>query len=259
MSDDEKPRPKPKRKADSSRAAAEVNEPTPPHSIEGEKGVLSSIMRAPADAITTCAAAGLHSTWFYVPAHRTIYGELRDMWDGGRAIDLITLTHRLHDRELLESVGGAAAVTDVQTYLDKIYDHAKTAANLPYYIDIVREMYLRRQIIANAANDARRAYNTDPNADICSVLDEISSRAMSLRSLHGRNGARISFRSPTEILEMPRNPKANFLGDRLLGIGRSLVLAGIGGIGKSRLLLQLLFAFILERAWCGIQTHHTKG
>ena len=69
----------------------------------------------------------------------------------------------------------------------------------------------------------------------------------------------ISFRSPSEILEMPRNPKANFFGDRLLGVTQSLVLAGIGGLGKSRLLLQLLVAFILERDWCGIETHHTKG
>ena len=70
---------------------------------------------------------------------------------------------------------------------------------------------------------------------------------------------RLSFRSPEQILAMPRNPRANFLGDKLLGIARSLVLAGIGGLGKSRLLLQLLVAFILERLWCGIETHHTKG
>src|SRR4030095_11895890 len=69
----------------------------------------------------------------------------------------------------------------------------------------------------------------------------------------------ISWRSPDEILAMPRNPKANFFGDRLLGIAQSLWLAGIGGLGKSRLLLQLLVAFILERIWCGIETHHTKG
>jgi hypothetical protein len=69
----------------------------------------------------------------------------------------------------------------------------------------------------------------------------------------------ISWRSPDEILSMPRNRKANFLGDRLLGVARSLVLAGVGGIGKSRLLLQLLVALILERVWCGIETHHNKG
>ena len=253
---DEKPRSKPK--AGNSPPTAEPNERTPPHSVEAEKGVLSSIMRNPADAIPKCAAAGLCSGWFYVPTYRTIYGELRDMWDSGGEIDLITFTARLRGKELLEE-GGAAVVTDVQSYLTKIYEYAQTAANLPNYIDIVRDMYVRRLIIANAENDTRRAYDADPNIEASTMLDEISSRAVSLRSLHGRNGTQISFRSPTEILAMPRNPKANFFGDRLLGIGRSLVLAGIGGLGKSRLLLQLLFAFILERAWCGIETHHTRG
>jgi hypothetical protein len=69
----------------------------------------------------------------------------------------------------------------------------------------------------------------------------------------------ISMRSPDEILAMPRNPKANFLGDRLIGIAQQLVLAGIGGLGKSRLLLQLLVALVLELIWCGLETHNTKG
>ena len=69
----------------------------------------------------------------------------------------------------------------------------------------------------------------------------------------------LSFRSPDEILAMPRNPHANFLGDRLLGLAQQLVIAGIGGLGKSRLLLQLLVKLIVQCAWCGIETHNTKG
>lgn len=237
----------------------DIQSDTPPASVEAEQGVLSAIMRAPHDAIPKCVAAGLHSSWFYVPAFRTIYDELRDAYDSGDAIDLITFTDRLRGKKLLDSVGGASAVTELQTYLTQIFDYTPTAANLPAYIKIVREMYLRRQIIANAALDTRRAYDPDPAADMCSQLDAITSRTASLRSLHGRNGAQISFRSPKEIQAMPRNPKANFFGDRLLGVARSLVLAGVGGLGKSRMLLQLLVAFILERVWCGIETHNTKG
>jgi AAA domain len=70
---------------------------------------------------------------------------------------------------------------------------------------------------------------------------------------------RLSFRSPEEILAMPRNPHANFLGDRLLGLAQQLVIAGIGGIGKSRMVLQLLVALILECVWCGFETHNTRG
>ena len=68
----------------------------------------------------------------------------------------------------------------------------------------------------------------------------------------------ISVRTPEEILAMPRGKNANFLGDRLLALAQSLVIAGVGGIGKTRLLLQLLVAFIIGRPWCGIETH-AKG
>jgi hypothetical protein len=74
-----------------------------------------------------------------------------------------------------------------------------------------------------------------------------------------REAKLLSFRSPEEILAMPQNPHANFLGDRLLGIAQQLVIAGIGGIGKSRMVLQLLVALILECVWCGFETHHTRG
>jgi hypothetical protein len=99
-----------------------------------------------------------------------------------------------------------------------------------------------------------------PSEEIKAELLELARKAEVIREVPPSQKTRkISFRSPPKILEMPRNPKANFFGDYLLGIALSLVIAGIGGIGKSRLLLQLLFAFILDRVWCGIETHNTKG
>ena len=169
------------------KARPEPKKRTLPHSVEGEKGVLSSIMRAPADAIPKCVAAGLNRSWFYVPAHQTFYVELCDVWDSGGAIDLITFTARLRGKELLDEVGGPIAVTELQTYLTEIRDYNPIAENLPDYIDIVRGMYVRRQIIRSAAKDTERAYDALPDADMGAMLDETISRALSLRSLHGRN------------------------------------------------------------------------
>jgi len=223
------------------------NDP-PPHSDEAEMAVLSSILQSPRETITECVAK-IGTEYFYVPADRTLYQELLDQWDAGKAIDLITFTQHLRDRKLLESVGGAAFVTTLQAF-------APTSAAISYYLDIVREKHIRREAIATYTEAVRRLH--DEQDDNLSAIDAAESKMTSIRSLHGRNGA-ISFRSPSEILAMPRNQLANFFGDRLLGIALSLVIAGIGGIGKSRLLLQLLIAFIVQRAWCGIETHHTKG
>jgi hypothetical protein len=228
---------------------------TPPHSDMAEQGVLGSILVSNGAAILQCREARVEAAWFFVPAHALIFQQLCDAFDAGKPIELDTFTARLRAKNLLAQVGGAGFITE-------LFRVVPTAATIDYYIGIVRDYYIVRESIRAAENVNQLARNLRPENEGNSplpLLDEITARAESLRSLHGRNGTRISFRSPPEILAMPRNPKANFFGNCLLGVARSLVLAGIGGIGKSRLLLQLLVAFILERVWCGIETHHTKG
>jgi DnaB helicase-like protein/AAA domain-containing protein len=232
--------------------------PPPPHDPEAEKAILSSIMIFGGEAISQCVEAGVQVEWFFVPAHKTIYQELVDVYDSEGKIELISFTKRLAHKKLLDAIGGEGAVANIEIFLYQLHNVVWSIADLPDRIESVRACYQRRQLIAMAKLADQRAYDRDPDADIDAFLDEIASKAASLRSLHGRNHG-ISFRSPAEILTMPRDPHANFLGDRLLGVALSLVMAGIGGIGKSRLFLQLLVAFILERLWCGMETHHTKG
>src|SRR5882757_844056 len=83
---------------------------TPPHSVEAEQGVLGSMLISPRDTIAECVEK-INEEYFYVPAHRTIYTALVDLWNVGQAIDLITFTQVLRDRNLLEAVGVASFVT----------------------------------------------------------------------------------------------------------------------------------------------------
>src|SRR5437868_8805695 len=86
----------------------------PPHSVEAEQGVLGSMLISPRDAIAEVVEK-ITGEYFYVPAHETIYNVLVDLWNAGQAIDLITFTQILRDRNVLETVGGAAAVTSLFT------------------------------------------------------------------------------------------------------------------------------------------------
>jgi hypothetical protein len=231
------------------------NQPSPkiqeivPHSVSAEQGILSSMMQPHGgkEAIAE-AIVKVDAQHFYVPAHRTIFIEIRDLYEGNKAIDLITFTQHLRDRNLLDSVGGAGFVSGLFTFVP-------TAANISYYIEIVRDKYLLRETVAACNEAVRRAHEeqSEPSA----VLDAIESKAASLRSLHGRNGA-FTMRSPNEILALPRDQSANFLGDRVLAKGQSLLMAGIGDLGKSRLNLQQIAALTIERPWCGLETH-AKG
>ena len=139
---------------------------TPPHSEEAEQGVLGSMFISPRDAIAECVEK-INEEYFYVPAHRTIYSALVDLWNVGQAIDLITFTQVLRDRNLLEAVGGASFVTSLYTFVP-------TAANVGYYLEIVRDKYILRQIIAAATESVRRAYEEQDEVD--NLLDEVEQK-----------------------------------------------------------------------------------
>src|ERR1700755_2391722 len=64
---------------------------TPPHSVEAEQGVLGSMLISPRDTIAEFVEK-IDEEYFYVPAHRTIYNVLVDLWNAGEAIDLTRFT-----------------------------------------------------------------------------------------------------------------------------------------------------------------------
>src|SRR5437588_4200460 len=138
----------------------------PPHSVEAEQGVLGSMLISPRETIAECVEK-IYEEYFYVPAHRTIYSVLVDLWNTGQAIDLITFTQVLRDRHLLDSVGGAAFVTSLFTFVP-------TAANVGYYLEIVRDKYILREIISAATESVRRAY--EEQDEVNNLLDEVEQR-----------------------------------------------------------------------------------
>src|SRR3989440_1193937 len=150
----------------SSTGSAQDIHRAPPHSVEAEQGVLGSMLISPREAIAEVVEK-INEEYFYVPAHRTIYDVLVELWNAGQAIDLITFTQVLRDRNLLDSVGGAALVTNLFTFVP-------TAANVQYYLDIVRDKYILRQIISAATESVRRAYEEQDEVD--SLLDEVEQK-----------------------------------------------------------------------------------
>jgi replicative DNA helicase len=138
----------------------------PPHSVDAEQGVLGSMLISPRETIAECVEK-INEEYFYVPAHRTIYNVLVDLWNASQAIDLITFTQVLRDRHLLDTVGGAAFVTSLFTFVP-------TAANVGYYLEIVRDKYILREIISAATESVRRAY--EEQDEVNNLLDEVEQR-----------------------------------------------------------------------------------
>jgi replicative DNA helicase len=133
----------------------------PPHSVEAEQGLLGSMMQD-REALSECVNH-LMSAHLFIPTHQTIFAALCELYRDEKAVDLITLTQFLRDKNTLDTVGGAAYVTSLFTFVP-------TAANVQYYLEIVREKYLARQIIAKCTELVRAAY--DDQSDIGDVLEQ---------------------------------------------------------------------------------------
>ena len=137
----------------------------PPHSPEAEMGVLGCILISPNDCMGECITklkGG--SEVFYDLRHQTIFDVLADMFDKREPIDMITVYQKLKDKQVLEQVGGPA-------FLSTLPDSVPSAANLPYYLNIVQEKYLLRKMIKVCTEVVGRVYDHEGEVDV--LMDEV--------------------------------------------------------------------------------------
>jgi AAA domain/DnaB-like helicase N terminal domain len=212
----------------------------PPHSVEAEQGILSSMLQrhGGSEAIAE-AMAKIRADHFFVPAYQTIFTAICDQWDSGQAVDLITLTQSLRDKNLLDSVGGAGPITNLATFVP-------TAANVDYYLGIVRDKYARREVIAACAEATRRLYNEQD--DDLSSLDALASKADSIRSLLGRNGALPSIEDAAELVRLPLELPEDVI-EGILHRAAKMVLGGASKSFKTWTLIDLAVSVATGADW----------
>jgi replicative DNA helicase len=168
----------------------------PPHSLEAEQGVLGCSLLAPHESLGICVdrlKAGSES--FYDLRHRTLYELLVVMYDQKEAIDLITLGQRLKDAQQLEGVGGLA-------YLSSLLDAVPSAANLSYYLDIVREKHVLRRMLATCSGVISRVHEHE--GDVDGLLDEVERDILKIsedREEVGMRGMKDLVRTAVDLIQ----------------------------------------------------------
>jgi len=153
----------------------------PPHSTEAEMGVLGCALLEPNMCIGECIEKLKDDgkSAFYDLRHQTIYETVAEMFNARHAIDLITVQQNLKDRQLLEQVGGIA-------YLSQLQDAVPSAANLSYYLDIVREKYLLRKLIATCSGVVGKVY--DYEGEVEALLDEVEKEILRVNESRVQSG-----------------------------------------------------------------------
>lgn len=138
----------------------------PPHDIHMEMGVLGCCLLDPNTCIGQCVETLKDDgkLAFYDLRHQTVYETVSAMFNARLPIDLITVQQHLKDRQLLEQIGGIA-------YLSQLQDAVPSAANLAYYLDIVREKYLLRKLITTCSGVVGKVF--DYEGEVEALLDEV--------------------------------------------------------------------------------------
>ncbi|HEY3763492.1 MAG TPA: replicative DNA helicase [Verrucomicrobiae bacterium] len=154
----------------------------PPHALDMEQGMLGCQLLSPNECVAEVIEKlkGVGVEVHYDLRHQTIQTELFEMFDTRVPIDLITLQQRLKDKQLLEQVGGIA-------YLSQLQDAVPSAANLSYYLEIVREKYLLRKMIQTCTDVVGRVYDYEGEVD--ALLDEVERDVLRISESRVQGGA----------------------------------------------------------------------
>ncbi len=126
-----------------------MNTKTEPHNLEAEQSVLGAAFMSKSALQKVCE--DLSSESFYLDAHSKIYDVIKELYNTNVAVDITTVTDRLKSKKLLKQIG------DVD-YLLEIVNSVPTASNVDYYINIVNEKAILRNLISTATSIVSEAY-----------------------------------------------------------------------------------------------------
>ncbi|MEK7147790.1 MAG: DnaB-like helicase N-terminal domain-containing protein, partial [Patescibacteria group bacterium] len=141
----------------------------PPHSLEAEMALLGSIMLRP-DAIYEIMDIVTPAS-FYFEKHRTIFDTMLELFGKHQPIDLLSLSTRLKEKDLLERLGGT-------TFLTELSSTVPSSANVKHYAEIVMKKFMMRQLIEASEHLSHLGFNEA--GDLEEILDQAEKKVFDI-------------------------------------------------------------------------------
>jgi replicative DNA helicase len=138
----------------------------PPHNLHAEESLLGALLLS-RDVVGVVAELGLSVDHFYKPAHQHIYASVRGLMSTGQPVDIVTVADELRRNGLLDEIGGAQFLLDLQNATPAI-------SNASRYAKIVQDTAVLRRMISVASEIAELAYQ-EPD-DVTKALDEAETK-----------------------------------------------------------------------------------
>jgi replicative DNA helicase len=215
----------------------------PPQNIDSEKAVLGSIMLRPSAIHEINDIVNADS--FYVAKHSNIYKIMLELSSKGDPIDLLSVSHKLTEKGMIDSVGG-------NSYLTELSNSVPASTNIKYYADIVNKKHLLRKIIEAGADISELGFKEEVE-DVFEILDQAEKRMMGINNnggAHAFTSIKDSLPEAWERLERLHESKGELRGvptgfhdldQYLSGLQKSdlIILAARPSMGKTTLALDI--------------------
>ncbi|HXQ96960.1 MAG TPA: replicative DNA helicase [Candidatus Limnocylindrales bacterium] len=148
-----------------------------PQNPEAERSVLGAILLD--NHMLDVAVDKLKPEDFFQDNHQRIFARMIELSEERQAIDLITMINRLQRNGELETVGGAA-------YISQLVDGVPRISNVDHYARIVKEKAVLRRVIHATHNIQQQAMDATEDAD--AILDSAESSLFEIAENRVRAG-----------------------------------------------------------------------
>ena len=128
----------------------------PPQALDVEEAVLGALLIEP-NCIDE-AMDELTPSCFYSEKHRMIFDAMRTLNNEHVALDLLSVSHKLKDKGNLDAIGGTVALVQLSQKIG-------AAAHIEYYIRILKQKCIQRELITASYDILKASYEDGVNVD----------------------------------------------------------------------------------------------
>jgi len=145
---------------------------------------------------------------FYFEKHRTIFEAMLELFGKHQPIDLLSLSSRLKEKELLERIGGT-------TFLTELTSAVPSSANIKHYAEIVMKKFMMRQLIEASEHLSHLGFNEA--GELEEILDQAEKKVFDITERFG-GAARFKELNPLLIDSFERFEKLSSAEHELRGV-----------------------------------------
>ena len=214
----------------------------PPQSIDAEMAFLGSVMLRPEVLYDVMDAVNSES--FYSDKHRIIFEAMLELFRKSEPIDLLTLSAKLKEKDLLERIGGSS-------YLSELVNSVPSSSNAEHYARIIQKKHLMRQLIE--ASEQVSVLGYDESQDLEELLDNAEKaifKVTNFSTLHKFVDMRTILGDAWERIDKMHHDKDTLRGvptgfkgidNKLSGLQKSdlIILAARPSVGRTSLALDI--------------------